>query len=200
MSNRCYLVGTDERAIYPSFVFAKTFRPENDTYLASAGCIPLAWLLLFSQDDLVTKTLTPEGGAVTVTAPIAEREPALARLAARGPWVSGLFEANGGLAHHFELFTDHVRGGDHHFLTIELEEISGLHPEGEVEARLRRCLAALDARDVAVKDELVWLSTVMIERRFVTLEDAHAGRAERQDQWNYFRIMGEGWSRPAQWD
>lgn len=199
MSNRCYLVGTDAPTIYPSFV-NKPFEPEKDTYLASAGCVPLAWLLLFRPGDLVTAAFEPEGEKIEVTAPIVRKEKAIANLSEARAWVDPLFVANGGLGYHLDLFVEHLAGSDHQHLTMEIEEIEALHDDGEVLGHLRACLTALEARDPRVKEELVWLSTVLVERRFVTLEDAQEGRAEKEDQWNFFRLLGEGWEREAAWD
>ena len=199
MSNRCYLVGTNAPTIYPSFV-NKPFEPEKDTYLASAGCIPLAWLLMFRPSDLVTATFEPEGEKIEVTAPIVRKAQAVDNLAAARSWVDPLFAANGGLGYHLDLFVEHLAGSDHQHITMEIEEIQALHRDGEVLDHLRACLAALEARDPSVKDELLWLSTVLAERRFVTLADAEEGRAEQEDRWNFFRLLGEGWGREAAWD
>jgi len=201
MSNRCYLVGSRERLIYPSFVYAQTFKPKEDTYLASSGCIPLAWLLLFRTQDFLTRTFEPpQGVAVTVTAPAVSRGEALERFAARRAWVSELFAANGGLDFHLGVFLEHLEKGDHDFLTMEIEEIEGLHAEGEVQRRLTACLDALDARNPAAKGELVELSTVMADRHFFSPAEAEAGGATKEDMWNFYRILGESWGRRADWD
>ncbi len=197
MSNRCYLAGATERTIYPSFVHAETFDPKVDTYLASAGCVPLAWLLLFRSIDLDTQTFTlADGDTLTVTAPVAARSAAIEILAARSGWVSELFAANGGLSHHLGLFRQELEAGTHGYLTIEMEEIEVLHKSGEVQRQLRACLDALDGRSSSATESLVWLSTVLAERPFHTLDQASA----KEDVWNFCRILGEGWLRRAVWE
>ena len=58
--------------------------------------------------------------------------------------------------------------------------------------------ALLDRRAPEVRERLASLSTVLLDQRFVTLEDAP--RAARPEQWNFFRLLGEGWGKPTPWD
>jgi hypothetical protein len=191
------LAGATERTIYPSFVHATTYDPKVDTYLASAGCIPLAWLLLFRRGDLETRTFTlADRTTVTVTAPVTARGAAIENLASRSVWVSELFAANGGLSHHLGLFREQLDAGTHGYFTVEMQEIEVLHEEGEVQRQLDACLDALDRRSASAKEGLVWLSTLLARPRFLTLDDA----SEHEDLCNFYRILGEGWLRRAMWD
>jgi hypothetical protein len=61
-------------------------------------------------------------------------------------------------------------------------------------------LRGLDARDASAVDALVELSTLMLERRFVTLAEANAGNYEPEDMSNYFRITGEGYVQTPPWE
>jgi hypothetical protein len=195
MANRGYLAGTNERIIYPSF--GDGYDAEVDTYLTTAGCIPLAWLLLFRTVDLETSEFTLEDGStLTATAPVTSRTAAIHTLTSRTAWVSELFKANGGLSHHLGLFRQHLDSGPHDFLTIEMDEIEWLHEEDEVQRQLGACLDALDRRLPSVKESLVWLSTILVDRQFRTPDDASAD----EDRWNYYRILGGGFLRPAPWD
>ena len=67
MSNRAYLTVTPWARIYPSFGDL-AYQADAHTALASAGCVPLTWLALFSSADLTSQTF-PRKPPVTVEAP-----------------------------------------------------------------------------------------------------------------------------------
>lgn len=199
---RCYLVSLDEPEIYPSFR-GQSFEP----ILGSAGCIPLLWLCLFSPEDFKSTELSfeDEEGVVEETvqteAPVAGKATCLERLAQRRSLLGGLFASNGGLDHHIELFSTHLAQLSGRYLSVEWVELDeefeeeGGAPLGQ---RVRDLLAALESGGEVVRDELASLSTVVLERRFLSLGEAQA--SDPQDAHNYFRIMGEGWSQPSPWD
>ncbi|MGE0550261.1 MAG: hypothetical protein AB7O24_18990 [Kofleriaceae bacterium] len=198
MANRCFLVGAIDQTIY------RRNEQDDHVYLAGAYSIPLAWLLLFRKSDLVTRTLE-EGessiehsgdGPMTATAPLAPRGEALALLARRSAWISELFAVNQGLVHHLGLFQQYLAAGSHPYLTMELEEIEILHEEGDLQARLCRCLEALDARSESAKDDLVWLSAVMLQHGFPPITET----ATDDELANVSRLVGHGWVRPTPWD
>jgi hypothetical protein len=201
MSNRCYLTITPYERIYPS-AGDLAFELEQHTALASAGCVPLLWLAAFSASDLCTQTVPPARGrseALTLEAPLAKRSDALARLEERRSWLVGLYADRGDLTHHLDLLLEHLRTYDGMWISIELEEIAVLHRDPAAwYAELRRCLELLDRRDDSVRAPLAALSTVMLDERIVAL--GAASKATRKEQWNFFRVLGEGWGRPSPWD
>ena len=194
MANRAYLAVSDVRRIYPAFQ-NPTFSTKENWVLCSAGCVPLLWLALFEEIDLVTETFRSDQGPVVATAPLATRGQAVARLAQRRSLLNSLFEEEGGLDHHLGLFSSYLSSLRGAYVTMEVEEIACLHPDGEFDALLRNCLIGLSTGIPLVKDALVTLSTVIPDRRFITLEDARKGVYEQEDMWNYFRIMGEHYLR-----
>lgn len=201
MSNRCYLTITPYERIYPS-AGDLSFSSEEHTALASAGCVPLLWLAAFSASDMRTQTIPPAGGraeALTMEALLTQTSAALARLEERREWLVALYRDRGDLSHHLGLLLEHLRTYDGAWMSIELDEIAVLHrdPAAWYE-ELRACFDLLDRRDDAARARLAAFSTVMLDERIVALDDAP--KATRKEQWNFFRVLGEGWGRPTPWD
>lgn len=198
VSNRAYLTVTPWERIYPSFGDL-AFEPAAHTALASAGCVPLTWLALFAAGDLTTHTFdrTPP---LTVEAPLARAAVARERLRARRGALEAWFVDRGPIGYHVDLLLAHLAGYDGAWISIELDEIAGLARDRAAWfAQLRAALAALDRADgAAARPLLAEVSTVMLDQRFVMLADAPT--ATREERWNFFRLLGEGWARAAAWD
>mgnify|MGYP003379956491 CR=1 FL=1 len=198
MSNRCYLTVTPWPRIYPSFGDLE-YDADRHTALASAGCVPMLWLPLFAPADLVEHTFTTDDGPVVAVAPLARTEDAVARLRAHRPWLEASFADRGPLGHHVDLLLRHLEGHDGAWISIELAEISALDPDPSAwHARLRDVLARIGRADPAAARALAALATVMLEQRFITLDQAPTATPE--ERWNFFRLLGEGWRRPAAWE
>lgn len=198
MSNRAYLAVSDIERIYPGFQ-NETFDQRESWVLASAGCVPLLWLPLFTEGDLAAATFQDRHGPIEALAPLAELKAALARLRLRAPTLNRWFAASGGVAHHAELLLDYLGQQTGKYVTLQVDEIECLYAEGQFNELLRGCLRLLDAADSEAKDYLIELSTVMPERRFITLAEANEGTYDQEDQWNFFRILGEGYLKAPPW-
>ena len=203
MPNRCYLSSSEHCGVYPSFS-APDFDVKNQWIVCGAGCLPLVWIPMFSTSDLVTETFTKDGKTFDETAPLVERTTGIERLLSRRDLLNAIFKKNGGLDHHIDTFTDHLKSLKSSYVTVELQEIAWLYNDGEFQELLRNCLAGLESRNTKVGKKLVQLSTVMLgnivrRRQFITLSDAEKGAYEQEDMWNYFRIMGESYIRDVPW-
>lgn len=198
MSNRSYLTTTNTGKIYPGFQ-NPAFNSEQDWILISGGCIPLLWLALFSDSDLTTREFVLQGKPYSATAPITERLLAINRLNERGVFLNQLFGASGSLEHHLSLFGDYLASCSGKFLTLECEEIACEYSAGQFDMWLRQCLLGLRLLDPGVRENLIRLSTVMSDRRFLTLAELTSRKAPKEDWWNYYRIMGDAYLRPVPW-
>ena len=203
MSNRCYLSASEHTGIYPSFSLPE-FDTETQWIACGEGCLPLIWIPMFSADDLVTETFSTGGQTLTETAPVVKRETGIERLISRRNFLNTIFERNGGVDHHIDMFTHHVKSVDCTYLSVELQEMTWLYEDGEFQELLQDCLSGLDSGNPSVRDALVTLSTIMLgtllnRRRFLTLADFESGDHKQKDMWNYFRIMGDSYIRDVPW-
>jgi hypothetical protein len=199
VANWAYLTVSDEPRIYPGFQ-NPSFDPDESWVLCSAGCVPLLWLPLFSEQNLVSMEFSDKDGPIPALAPVTTLADGLRRLDELSPFMSELFRENGGVAHHVGLFSQYMAAQRGRHVTIQIDEIECLHGEGAFRDTLRLALRGLDTRDPEVLDSLAQLSTVMLDRRFVTLADARAGTYAPEDAQNFFRILGEGYTRQAPWE
>jgi len=201
MSNNTFLCGSDYKIIYPAFSqkikYSEIYNSDEQTYLESAGCIPLLWILLFKSEDFVTETFITEEGNVTVSAPVVEREIAISRIRKDEEFVKSLFNDNGNLSYYIDLFVNHLESNPKFkYISLELQEIEWLYEEGYILELLKTTLNQLNNHDIKGKEGLIELTTVLIDREFRKLTDEGN---EIQDFWNFFRIMGDGFIRETEW-
>jgi len=194
VSNRCYLTTSDVERIYPGFQ-NPAFDEAESWVLCSAECVPLLWLPLFGDGDLATARFTTEEGEIDATAPLAKRVDAIEHLRGCAPFLDRLFADNGCIGGHLSLFVSFLSRCKGEYVTLQLDEIARLYPtEAEFDNLLRQCLAGIRYRRPNVREDIIALSTVMPERRFVPYEQL-AVQGHQEDWWNFFRIMGESYLR-----
>jgi hypothetical protein len=201
MTNRCYLSCSDSPEIYPSFS-DPSFDIDKSWIDHGAGCLPLIWLPLFSESDLTSKEFTVDGQTFTEIAPLANRLTAIERLKSRRAFLNAMFAENGGLDYHIDIFLQHLETANGEFLTAEVQEISWLLNTGVFNEILKGCLNLMDNNDQLAKEDLIFLSTIMPERKFLTKQDFEKVNFEtdQEDSWNFFRILGEAYTHPVPWE
>lgn len=199
MSNKAYLYSSSAPLIYPYWHAAARGGGTNHCIGFVDGCIPLLWLLLFAPEDMRTETLTDDNGrSWTLRAPCVPCADAWARLQARRAFANRLFTDNGGLDWHLDAFAAYLNGlPPQAYLSLDILELQYLEHDFErLPRQLAEVVTQLAAQDAAVKDGLLALSTVMTERRFLPWPEAD--RAEAEDRWNMYRLLGDA-PRPAPW-
>lgn len=164
--------------------------------------VPLLWLALFSEADVQPGT-EDAFRALELSSPVsrlscvAEVGDAVARLHARQPFLSALYAAEGGVAHHVELFAGYLQGLGAAFVALDITELAAQGGSPSV-LGLRQLLSRLDREEAGVRGQLDEWSTFEPGVRLITLEQGRGCTAEEMH--NYFRVMGSGYSDSAPWD
>lgn len=127
MPNRAYLSTSDVETIYPSAA-DEDMNAEQQLICTSVGCIPLLWLALFREGDLIRKTFEIDGGKIAAFAPITSRVQALVRLNEAVPYLEKVLPWLGNLQEHAAMLQKAIAVVPYTFISIELEEIAGLYP------------------------------------------------------------------------
>jgi len=198
MSWWCHLFSTDFDGIYPGQQY-EDFKDTEHIVLLSGECIPLLWLFMFEEQDIRTASLTCRDQSVAeFLAPVVSRHVALDRLSDKARFMDELFQSEGGLAHHRQLFSDYLSKCSGKHCTIDLEELEVFYGQRQIRALLFEALAFLQEKSPLAKTPLKELATIIPNRRFMTLEDAAHG-CEDEDWWNYFRIMGGSYCHEVPW-
>jgi hypothetical protein len=128
MSNRSYLCGTNLDTIYPAFV-EQEYDSDKQTIASDVEAVPLLWLALFREDDLRREVFDADGEEVPAYAPICATAKALEQLHAALPYLNRVFSAEGPFDDYISMLRKAIEQAGYQYITIELEEISGLYPE-----------------------------------------------------------------------
>lgn len=164
--------------------------------------MPLLWLALFAEADLQLET-EDTFRALDLSAPfnriscVAEVGEAIVRLRARERFLSAVYAAEGGVAHHVELFGRYVQSLGDGFVALDITELAANGGRPAV-LDLRQLLSRLDREDAGMRGQLDQWSTLEPGVRLITLEQGRGCTAEEMH--NYFRVMGSGRSDRAPWD
>lgn len=166
MANWSYLSATDRDAIYPAYG-DHPYDPMHQTIASQTYSIPLLWLALFRERDLVQRTVTQEGKTLVALAPLCEREQAIKQLDAAMPYLEELFYGYGKLGEYAALFRQALEPLPYQYITIELEEFACMaKSRSEFEETLRTALARMgnddepDGDPVAEQRRLIYLAQI----------------------------------------
>lgn len=125
MSSRSYLCGVAAPDVLPRF--DEGYDTATQTLASDVDYLPLLWLALFREGDLRRTTVTIEGEALDVVAPVCATERALRQLDAAMPALcTHLPRAD--LRAYTYLLASGIRSAGFPYVTPELEEISALYP------------------------------------------------------------------------
>jgi hypothetical protein len=108
--------------------------------------------------------------------------------------------AEGRLDEHAALLRQAIVDAPGTHVTIEPDEIAGLHPpKSEYFQTLRALLATFDgpADPIADRDRLVTMARIRTGRPFPPARIT--GDEPDDDLWNHTRLLGDPWERPLPW-
>ncbi|MEZ6142344.1 MAG: hypothetical protein R3B84_17435 [Zavarzinella sp.] len=147
MANWAYLCATDRETIYPSFG-DQPYDASKQTIASQTYSIPLLWLALFRESDLIQRTFTQEGKTLLAIAPRCDLRRAVGQLDAAIPYLEELFYGYGKLDEYAQLFRSALENLPYQYVTIELEEIACMAKSRvEFEEILRKSLAHMGNED-----------------------------------------------------
>ena len=133
MSNMTYLCGTNDEKIYPSM--KSSFKEQQQVISAAKYSLPIMWVLLFEEGDVVEATVTKDDDNLDLFAPLASKEKALALFDKNAARISKLFDASL-FEGYRSLFRKEIENMPYQFVTIELDELDGMGRDGELRSRL----------------------------------------------------------------
>lgn len=146
VSNRCFLVASNAKTIYPSFA-EEGYNSRDQLIASDVNDIPLLWLALFREADLRKQTFNVGGDRVDAMAPLCLKEKALEQLQLAIPHLQHAFPALGSLEAYAAMMHAAIKPFRQRFLSIELEEIGAKYPSvEEFNHILTLALRGFDAR------------------------------------------------------
>ncbi len=210
MSNMTYLCGTNDEQLYPSM---RSSFDENQQIIAAAKySLPIMWMLLFEDSDIVEATvITEDDDTLDTFAPLTSKEKALRILDQNTARISKFFEATCFERYH-SLFRREVEESPFEFLTIELWEIDEAWRNIELRVRLASIYSELACEsEPSVVSKLLRRQPKLLQllcnesgytpRRGLVEADClimknHKGR----DLENHWSMLGFNWQKPTTWD
>lgn len=203
MSNNAYLCCSPFERIYPSE--APDFDDRQHYVAMYRDVVPLLWLALFRTEDVRGETGQEGDPSMAHAAcPVAGTDVALKRLRASEAVLDRLFPTSR-LSQHAALLREAIEDWGFPYVTIELDEIAGLHrDEAEFVAQLKTLLRGLEGHAAAPRT-LECIEGVcgippgaVIPSPSVLLEDRR--RLAREEEKLLFRALGTAYSRSVPWE
>lgn len=225
MPNSAYLCATAPGRIYPSQ--DDGFDPAEETLAHDVYAVPLLWLALFRERDLVStefhwepdpdvtvgvwdaetgswvekpETEVEEPMDIPATAPVADRVSALAQLAAAVPVLERLFDTD--LSAYATFLGDLVRHAPGDAVTIQWDEIEALYDDEEFLALVSAAWASLDTPGDETEDRARFIELATLRPTRWPAADALLTGADMSDDdhWNHARLLGVALARPVPWE
>ncbi len=209
MANMTYLAGTNQKQIYPSM--RSGFREAQQVIAAAKYSLPMMWLLVFGESDFEEAVVETDDDELELYAPIASKSKALAVLEKNGERVEARLE-DAQFAGYRSLFRSEIEAMPFEYITIELNELDGMGPRGEVRARLRSLYAELEsesprslasrlfARPPKLLRQLCYLSGYKPKLGLVKADSLASGKFLGRELENHSAMLGSTWKKPTAWD
>lgn len=221
MGNRTYLCSSDQQMIYPCSS-EDGYDPKKHTIAMDNWAIPLTWLMLFREADIVEQPVPERGGTMTrLSAPLVASEVAIGRLPRSLAAFAAAFPDQRPLQPHCDMLADAVSSTGRRFVTIELVELEyGYSPE-HFWPVFRLCLRGFEnplcsvpeahqglwrsifrrPKMISWKEALEWITSLRFGIRFPPADLLHPrGHYSDDDLWNISRLFGESLYRPVPWN
>jgi len=195
-----FLASTD---IHPEFAYGEAPSESHDHdfenwLLSAGGAIPLFWLFIFSEGDLVDHPENEDkSGSDPTQVPCSTIEDAARRLRARTPLLNRWLGAKNPVDYHVNLFANWLDSLDYNYITVDWSEF--MCEEGIPASYFRDLLHRIDIEDDNVVPELLKISTVTLAHRFITLEEAAQGNFTEEEMRNFFFLLGDGYNHTPPW-
>jgi hypothetical protein len=170
-----------------------------ENWLLAAGySIPLLWFFLFRPQDLMDypADLEEDGDPhPQLKIPCTPCKAAAENLRKRLPLLNKWFGAKGSLEYHVNLFSNWLDTLPYEYVTLEWYELAAEQPDSYYED----CIRSIEREDDAIRSRLIEASSIIPAERFITLEEAEAGRFTEKQKHNFFFLLGDGDHHTPPW-
>jgi hypothetical protein len=202
MGNSSYLCGTDKKLTYPSFKDAD-YKSEEQTIAMDVYAVPLLWLCLFKQNDLVKETLENEGYVYNLVSPLTETERALENLEKSESFLCKLFEKERLTKKYFEMLKQAISSTRKKYITAEIQEIACLEEEEKYYQKFREAIELIERQEMseATRQSIVRISDLRLDKVFPDADIFTNNQSFTDDEgWNHTRLLGASLFRQVPWE
>jgi len=190
MSNNCYFLASNSPGLIEPVA--------GNILLEAPYHLPLVWMLGLASDDIMTMNrLDNEGRDYLVCGAWVARQTFIDRLASRIELARLAFAARGDVGYHMALFADWLATQNCAYLCINWTEYNFLNGDDH-EWVVAAVGEAAQLPHVGIS-KLLETSTVIDGARFITLDQARAGDFSQDEQFTFFRLLGNSYSTPVPW-
>jgi hypothetical protein len=166
--------------------------------LAAGYSIPLFWFFLFRPEDLMeypADGLEDDYPHPALKIPCTRCKTAAGNLRKRLPLLDKWFGSKGSLEYHVDLFSNWLDTLPYEYVTLDWYELAAEHPCSYYED----CIRSIDEEDDSIRPRLIEASAIIPSERFITLEEAEAGRFTDKEKHNFFFLLGDGDQHTPPW-
>ena len=181
MANRAFLVGGDDAPPAGPSTAGLSYNPDTEILAAASGLIPILWITLFTEADLVVHDCDGHPITMLATATV----DAQSRISARRTAIKGLLPQNVGQV---EAFSELIHSVPYDFVKVDTTEVWALSPE-TFEHQLTRAVSWATSRDSTDLEYL--LDVAQLGGYEIVLP---LGRTPKHN------LHGYGWVRDVPWD
>lgn len=190
MPNNTYLLASSTQGL--------TGPTSENILLQAAYHVPLVWSLGLASSDIKTLSrFDEEGYEYLVCGASVARKEFISRLTSRMKSARLAFAHHGDVSYHMKLFVDWLVTQTCEFICIDWTEYNFLN--GDDHEFMIAAIAEAEIAPTGGVAKLTETSTVIEGTRFITLEQARAGDASQDEQYTFFRLLGDSSTISVPW-
>lgn len=200
MGNNAYLCTSNQPDVYPTRT-EPGYDPSQQTVACDVDAIPLLWLMLFRASDQRDQPVTTEEGRVTLRAPVAPTEVALARLTPSMAALALAFPEMPSLKEQAELLRQAVESTQRQFVSLELLEVEYMEGPAVFWPIFRHCLLGFENPSMTIEKP----QTSLLSKFFkgtLTWQDSlkRITKVSLDSEIPTARLLGAKYERPVPWE
>jgi hypothetical protein len=212
MSNQTSLCTSDQPLIYPSLA-EDSYDYRQQTIACQSYAVPLTWLMLFREADILEQQIPQDGDTITRSAPVVGVEVALSRLPQSVASFASAFPQQRSLQGYADMMTIALSSA-RRFETIELSELEDMGLE-IFRPLFRHCLRGFEDPRCWIPnpgipgapeqfywpDSLLQITSLQFDTVFPPADMfLSGGDYADEDYSNHGHLFGEGICRPVPWE
>jgi hypothetical protein len=202
MGNSSYLCVTDKKLTYPSLNDVD-YKYEEQTISMDVYAVPLLWICLFKENDLVKETIESDGYTYNVVSPLTETDKALENLEKSEAFLCDLFRPESLTKEYFEMLKEAISSAGKKYVTVEIQEIACMDGEEEYYKNFKEAIRLIERQEIneTTRQSILTITDLRLKKIFPKADIFVNNQNFTDDEgWNHARLLGAGLFREVPWE